>query len=123
VFRRDASSCGGRNSPDSTPAYPWTLASAGPADGPRGRYGVQGSNRRFSTSPMQTGTHASVGVIGGEPNVEITDRQAAGASVEPALVRQPNDMESRCGRTEAGNEGHRPLRMMRTLSSNELIER
>ena len=69
--------------------------------------------------PMKTGTHASVGIIGGETNVETTDRQAAGASIEPALVRQPNDLEGRGCYAGAGNEGHRPIRMMRTLSSDK----
>ncbi len=66
---------------------------------------------------MQTGAHASVGVIGGEPNVEVTDRQAAGASFEAALVRQPDDVDRRYVGTEARSKGHRPFRLMRTLSS------
>jgi len=96
VFRRDLSSCGGVKSSEITPALVRRPAGAGPADGPRARYGVQSSNRRFPYSSVQTGAHSFVGVTEGETNVAKADRQAPGASVEAAVVSQPDHLEGDC---------------------------
>ena len=115
MFRRDVSSCGGVTPSETTPAHVRRPAGAGPADGPRARYGVQSLNRRFSFSSVQTGAHASVGVTGGEPNVDYARRQATGASDEATVVCQPNHLQGGCVNTSDRCTGPRPVRMMRTL--------
>jgi hypothetical protein len=100
----------------STPAH--VRAAPGPADGARARYGVQGTNCRFASSSVQTGTHASVGRIGGEKDVETTDRQATGASDEATVVCQSYHLSGGRFDSAARLEGLRPVRMMRTLSPN-----
>ena len=74
-------------------------------------------NRRFASSSVQTGTHASVGRIGGGQYVETTDRQATGASNEGSVARETNHLQGGLSRAMDRKEGLRPLRMMRTLSS------
>lgn len=118
MFRRDVSSCGRLLPSEATPALVRWTAPAGPADGPRARYGVQGSNCCFAyLTPLLTGTHASVGRIGGENHVTTNQRQATGASIEAAMVFEGNDLEGCRLHAMARQEGHRPFRMMRTLSS------
>lgn len=118
MFRRDLTSCGGVDPSDLTRALARDPVEAGPADGPRARYGVQSSNRCFSCSSVQTGARASAGVTAGEKNVEQASRQAAGASNEAAVVPDGNHLPGGYVSSTNGREGPRPDRLMRTLPSN-----
>lgn len=59
-----------------------------------------------------------MGRIGGENDVETTDRRATGVSNEATVVRQPDHLEGDRVAAAACHEGHRPVRMIRTLSSD-----
>lgn len=119
MFRRDVTSCGERKLSNLTlGSLRPTASAAGPADGPRARYGVQGSNCRFAFSSIQTGTRTSVGRIGGAKHVDCTDRQATGASAEASLVYTQRDLSGRGFAAEDTVEGLGPFRMMCTLSSD-----